>query len=53
MSNTKEVQALTDMDHAPERCVVIVATLAAKLGSTSIEDDVLRLTANGQGNTEH
>ena len=53
MSNTTEVTTVTDFDYAPAHCGMIIATVAAKVGSTSIEDDVLRLTANGQGNTDN
>lgn len=53
MSNITEVNTLTDFDYAPAHCGMVTATVAAKVGSTSLEDGVLKLTANAQGNTEH
>lgn len=53
MSSKTEVQKLTDFDYAPAHCGMVIATVAAKVGSTSIEDDVLHLTANAQGNTDN
>lgn len=56
MSNDNQATAtatLTDMDHAPAHCGMVIATVAAKVGSTVVEDGVLKVTANAQGNTDH
>lgn len=56
MSNDNQASAqatLTDMDHAPAHCGMLVATVAAKVGSITVEDGVLKVTTNAQGNTAH
>lgn len=56
MSNENQASApvtLTDMDHSPAHCGMLVATVAVTVGTTSVEDGVLKVTVNAQGNTNH
>ena len=53
MSDTNQATTITDFDHAPAHCGMIVATVAAKVGSSVVEDGILKITANAQGNTDN
>ena len=41
-----QLQALKGMDHAPSHFDMLIAIVAAKVGSKTLEDGLLRLTAN-------
>ena len=47
-----ETKALTDFDYSPAHCGMIVATVAAKVGTYAVEGGILTMTANAQGNTD-